>query len=475
MFFSRRNPMHFFLRVTFLLFSSLLYFCGKGNPVSSGNSQDPANLAKNIIVTPILKDTIPTAFINFLAKTTPDDAGGLVQVYIQNTNKVLVQLRVEGQVEGYTNNATKMVTIAAGLSDTIKLAPLITNAAFQSLSENKTVSYRVITTLISGITETQVYNQTHTAQMLAKDVFIFGDSQLDKLIALWVTPHIRQVDQLIAKAIKRNPENAFIGYQNSPTSDGYQHISTPYSGTCTVTAGRTATAKTFTLAYYYANPKISGSFTATGGRGDDIKASIVDSLANNYYQSGKVHTDNFILSNLVSGTYHYKFDNSFSLITDKSVTYTLNVSYDKDWIYVQTKAIYDALKNDYKISYVNSSISYPNGTQKIRLPTDALSLGSANCIDGTVLFASALENISLEPIICLIPGHAFVGWKRWTGAIGKYEFLETTMIGSSTYEEAYKKGLAEFTQYRNTKSITIIDVKACRDIGITPLMKSRAR
>lgn len=105
----------------------------------------------------------------------------------------------------------------------------------------------------------------------------------------------------------------------------------------------------------------------------------------------------------------------------------------------QVKALFDALKSDAHIVYVNSVIDFnPDkgaATQRVRLPRESLSDGQANCIDGTVLFASLLEAASLNPAIVLIPGHAFLAWETWENS-NKWRFLETTMIGTSTFEEA---------------------------------------
>ena len=98
-----------------------------------------------------------------------------------------------------------------------------------------------------------------------------------------------------------------------------------------------------------------------------------------------------------------------------------------------------------------------------------MTLGQANCIDGTVLFASALENIGIEPLIVLIPGHAFVGWKRWTDS-NVCGFLETTMIPTHSFEEAYNEGNRKYNNIEDSDT-KIIDVKYCRDMGLNPAMK----
>ena len=53
-----------------------------------------------------------------------------------------------------------------------------------------------------------------------------------------------------------------------------------------------------------------------------------------------------------------------------------------------------------------------------------------------MLFASLLEAITLRPAIVLVPGHAFVGWQRDPTDAASWEYLETTVVSSSTFEEA---------------------------------------
>ena len=74
-------------------------------------------------------------------------------------------------------------------------------------------------------------------------------------------------------------------------------------------------------------------------------------------------------------------------------------------------------------------------TQRVRLPRESLADKEANCIDGTVLFASLLEGISMNPAIVLVPGHAFLAWETWEHS-ETWRYLETTMIGSSEFEPA---------------------------------------
>ena len=109
----------------------------------------------------------------------------------------------------------------------------------------------------------------------------------------------------------------------------------------------------------------------------------------------------------------------------------------------QARAIFDALKEDADITYVNSLIAFnPDESargQRVRLPRESLAERQANCIDGTLLFASLLEAASLHPAIVVVPGHAFVAWERGADS-GRWAYLETTMIGTNTFAEAQEIG-----------------------------------
>lgn len=150
----------------------------------------------------------------------------------------------------------------------------------------------------------------------------------------------------------------------------------------------------------------------------------------------------------------------------------------------QARAIFTVLKQDANLTYINSPLNMGRQarqiTQRIRLPGESLAAGgSANCIDGAVLFASLLELASLEPLLVIVPGHAFVGWRIWRG-VNQYEFLETTMIGSEDFATANQTGRREYDEALANGFFTrglfdpggfarLVDIAACRTKGILPL------
>lgn len=123
----------------------------------------------------------------------------------------------------------------------------------------------------------------------------------------------------------------------------------------------------------------------------------------------------------------------------------------------QVKAIYDALKDDADITYVNSRIDFnpDQGTrsQRVRLPRESLENKEANCIDGAVLFASLLEGASLSPAIVVVPGHALVAWETGPDT-EKWEYLETIMIGTHSFDDAWKSGNDQAEFYEDMRDGT---------------------
>jgi hypothetical protein len=152
----------------------------------------------------------------------------------------------------------------------------------------------------------------------------------------------------------------------------------------------------------------------------------------------------------------------------------------------QVRAIYHALKHEAGLAYINSPLNFGKQegqiTQRVRLPVTSLEehKSRANCIDGTVLYASLLELASLQPLLIIVPGHAFVAWRTWQD-LDDYEFLETTLTGTEDfeaaleggrrqYEEAKAKGYFQRELFDASGFARLIDVAACRAKQIYPLM-----
>lgn len=132
-----------------------------------------------------------------------------------------------------------------------------------------------------------------------------------------------------------------------------------------------------------------------------------------------------------------------------------------------------------------SSITPTAGTsdkmasQAVRTFDNALKTQQANCVDGTVVFASILRKIGISPLMVLIPGHCFLGY--YTDKTKKnVAFLETTLLSNSElldkaktpaektkayigqFNYALASGMATYKK-QNLKDVRIIDVDKIRE------------
>jgi len=139
--------------------------------------------------------------------------------------------------------------------------------------------------------------------------------------------------------------------------------------------------------------------------------------------------------------------------------------------YLQARAIFRALQA-VGVSYVKSSGTfgaYVNSgvSERVRLPYESIRHASANCIDGAVTYASLFENLGMQPVIVLVPGHAYVA-VRLSENSGKFLYIETSTTGRSTFErsvEIAQKGIFRWPEGK----VTRIDIVAARRAGIYPL------
>ena len=82
-------------------------------------------------------------------------------------------------------------------------------------------------------------------------------------------------------------------------------------------------------------------------------------------------------------------------------------SKERTRVWQLTSAIWSAVVG-LGISYTLPPASFERAGQKIRTPSQILGGKVATCLDTTLLFAAALEQANLNPIVIFVKGHAFV-------------------------------------------------------------------
>jgi hypothetical protein len=151
----------------------------------------------------------------------------------------------------------------------------------------------------------------------------------------------------------------------------------------------------------------------------------------------------------------------------------------------RVKAIYDYLRNYFKINYEESAKPYLSGCemcQKIQLPSEIIKYRRGNCVDMVVLMASLIECARCKPFFVLIPKHAILAWAaaksdpfdsgNVINAVSAAHSSRPGIIGTS-FKDARDIALNEIAGIKNHTSSTyplIIDVVQNREkYGIVPL------
>lgn len=137
--------------------------------------------------------------------------------------------------------------------------------------------------------------------------------------------------------------------------------------------------------------------------------------------------------------------------------------------YAQAKAIYGALQQK-GISYVKSSMTlggHQDVSERVRMPFESLHQVAANCIDGAVMYASLFENLGMDPVVVLVPGHAYVGVRVAAGS-DKYLYIETSLTGHASFASAVQSAERGLSKVSPT-SVVRIAIREARIAGVFPM------
>jgi hypothetical protein len=131
-------------------------------------------------------------------------------------------------------------------------------------------------------------------------------------------------------------------------------------------------------------------------------------------------------------------------LNTKMVDAILGYQGGENYVDMQVAAIWRVL-HDRGFQY--SSITKTTGnnqninSQQVRSFDNSIKTSQANCVDGTVVFASILRKIGIHTFLVLPPGHCFLGYYADQGKT-KIRYLETTMLSESSYVDNTKKTIS---------------------------------
>jgi hypothetical protein len=110
-------------------------------------------------------------------------------------------------------------------------------------------------------------------------------------------------------------------------------------------------------------------------------------------------------------------------------------------VYRQVYALWNALsERDVRYSNITTSAADTDevSSQHVRLIDESINNGQANCVDGSVLLASLLRKIDIEPCLVYVPGHCYLAFyldADCTQLVG----LETTLIGGGAGDNSIRE------------------------------------
>ncbi len=178
-----------------------------------------------------------------------------------------------------------------------------------------------------------------------------------------------------------------------------------------------------------------------------------------------------------------------------------------DDVYRQVFAIWNVFQ---RRGFRYSSITTPTGesggrvsSQYVRFFEDSIQTSQANCVDGSVMFASVLRRIGIDPVLVIVPRHCFLGFYV-DRAQTDFRCIETTAMGNTnlsqyseentisgalahlfgretrnqaswrTFISALNIGADEFNRYHDTFNnpalgCYLLEIGASRKLGISPI------
>ena len=148
-----------------------------------------------------------------------------------------------------------------------------------------------------------------------------------------------------------------------------------------------------------------------------------------------------------------------------------------------------------KLDYALPPASFEQSGQKIRSPSQIADSGLATCLDLTLLFCAALEQIGLNPVIVFTRGHAFAGlWlkpEEFTTALvddvtavrkrvklQELVLFETTLITHNSippFSYAVEMGTKQVAEDAESVFEMLLDIRRARLQRIKPLASSEAQ
>jgi hypothetical protein len=391
-------------------------------------------------------------------------------VTVNNPGTTPLAATLNAELQGFSFPASTNVNVPAGGSTKVQVPMTFKMDALYGVSATQAANL-VLTLQVNGETKDTLTKQVQIAPKNTVFWAVKDDTgkyqDLSAFVGVFVTPHDKamEIDKLITAAAGQSEFNGMIGYQALGAGTNKYADVTP--GDCKewpvlhkagdkvgVNVNVTCSACfSYNSQYYFM---------------DDTNHQIFKSdPASSTYIIGSNELGSFKDSTYVpkDGVYWHMACNPSSNDSDRQYSIARTIGANEAAV-DQLGALFMALKNKGMV-YTSVAAAFFDSAQNIKTPSESLQTGSQNCIDGTLVFASALESLGMESAIVKVPGHAFVAVKV-DPSMNTWYPIETTMVSSSTVAAAMQEGLKKWNKYQAEGTMQLIKIKELREAGINP-------
>lgn len=378
-------------------------------------------------------------------------------------------VRLEVRFPGYGASATQDVHLRAGEPQRVCVNPVFDLDALYAL--RALTGGRIEATALDEAGR-DVGTEMQVVTILPGNEIVWGHPTIDlpnmrDLSAVYATPHDPQVEALLRDVQLRSVFPGGFG--------GSAYGRTPYPRSHRIGVGEVTTE------FFFLETGEATSWSlgrVDGGSGDDIDIYIFTAAQYEAWVAGTSTTATGVWTDQVTGATGGATATAAGWFVFVAYNTPDNfVARDVDWGRANTRedVARDALRSIFEemaargTTYNNILGTYFGSTQHIKRADEVLVTRSANCIDGSLLFASVLELVGMEPVVIYSTGHAYLGVRSGPGSPFVWP-VETTMVGSGSFWSAYNYALdARIVDATEDPYFYEVDLASTRGSGLTPV------
>jgi hypothetical protein len=441
---------------------------GTGSPLEATGDGAPVVWEfPGLIQTP-MGMTFPTYLAHLFGKHAEHPLSmDAVCVTVQNRGSGVLRARLEVSFPVYGAPSQQDLAVNPGQMNRFCLNPTFDFSALYALRE--TTSGRMEASLVDLYTGRELGAAMRDFSIVAHNEVAWAAAgatvtDMDDLSAVFVTPKAPAVDELQRQAQDHSQWKSFGGgdaYRRGGVVNRYTLAAGEYHSETVVLEPDEAvswrlisTAGNGGVDVYLFSQEQFQSWIGDAGSG-----AVASWTGKQTGDAGETH--------VAAGSYVLVLFNPAYGSEPRAISFTRNNTRE-DVARDVLRSVYLSLQ-DLQTRYSNIPSTYFYGWQHIRLGGEVLAASSANCIDGSLLFASVLELIGMDPVILFTADHAYVGVHSSPGSRVIWP-VETTLMDAASFEDAYRIAIGELTEdSANNPHFHPVDIRALRAHRILPL------